>query len=300
MQRVTLKRPGKEEFERLYVTECIPVDEIASRFGVTRQAIFGWTKYYDVALRGAHHSIKKDDLVRLYKNECLTMAEIADRVGCSETTIWKSFDYYGLKARSNSECRLTRTLYRDPAVLKDCYVSREMSCQEIAILAGVDRHTVADWMREFSIPLRSTDQTSRLLGLKQAGDRNPSWRGGRIKNTAGYILVYQPNHPLANNQGYVRRNALVACEKEDRILEKGELVHHIDMNTENDDPGNLYVCKGNSEHRHIHHEMELIAAELVKRGVVGFMNGHYVIFEGTPGPVVRIPTIDASGDVEIP
>lgn len=40
----------------------------------------------------------------------------------------------------------------------------------------------------------------------------------------------------------------MAEKKIGRKLEKGEVVHHLDGNSANNDPANLYVCKNQSEH----------------------------------------------------
>lgn len=53
-----------------------------------------------------------------------------------------------------------------------------------------------------------------------------NWKGGRIKNTQGYILIHVPEHPFANKDGYVREHRLVVEKVIGRYLEKSESVHH--------------------------------------------------------------------------
>jgi len=38
--------------------------------------------------------------------------------------------------------------------------------------------------------------------------KNPNWKGGKIKNIKGYILIRMPKHPCAV-QGYVREDILL-------------------------------------------------------------------------------------------
>ena len=32
-------------------------------------------------------------------------------------------------------------------------------------------------------------------------EHHPNWKGGRIINSQGYVLIYNPNHPFANRDG---------------------------------------------------------------------------------------------------
>lgn len=56
---------------------------------------------------------------------------------------------------------------------------------------------------------------------------------------SGYKFVLYPNHPNANNLGYVREHRLVMEKFLDRFLKPNEVVHHIDGNTLNNDLSNL-------------------------------------------------------------
>lgn len=60
-----------------------------------------------------------------------------------------------------------------------------------------------------------------------------------------------------------------------RLLSSKEIVHHIDIDSSNDTPGNLYVCKDGKEHQRIHAQLEQLAGKLVKAGVITFTNGVY-------------------------
>jgi len=56
------------------------------------------------------------------------------------------------------------------------------------------------------------------------------WKGGRTKDTQGYILVMiMPNdffYSMANSQGYVREHRLVVAKFLGRCLHRWEIVHH--------------------------------------------------------------------------
>lgn len=91
----------------------------------------------------------------------------------------------------------------------------------------------------------------RCKGLALSGDKHPMWKGGRcIVN--GYVWIYQPDHPHAKHQGYVLEHRLVMEKKLGRLLDPEEVVHHEDDNTQNNDPGNLFLYPTNADHMREH------------------------------------------------
>lgn len=66
------------------------------------------------------------------------------------------------------------------------------------------------------------------LGLKNRGEYNVNWTGGKHLTSQGYIVILQRDHPRAkSNGGYVFEHILKMEEKIGRYLEKGENIHHI-------------------------------------------------------------------------
>ena len=65
----------------------------------------------------------------------------------------------------------------------------------------------------------------------QRGDKNPSWKGGKVKGGNGYIYVLlAENDPLfcmANKTKYVMEHRLNMARHLGRPLEKWEQVHHL-------------------------------------------------------------------------
>ena len=89
-----------------------------------------------------------------------------------------------------------------------------------------------------------------LVGY-MAGDKHWNWKGGRRKHSGGYIEVKCEDHPRANSGGYVMEHRLVVEQHLGRLLEDGEVVHHIDGNRKNNEIDNLDIMT-NSEHSALH------------------------------------------------
>ena len=86
----------------------------------------------------------------------------------------------------------------------------------------------------------------------QTGENHPKWKGGRSVSSHGYVLIRLPEHPKANKHGYVYEHILVAENKIGRPLKKGEIVHHLDENKQNNGPSNIHISKSIAHHK-FHH-----------------------------------------------
>lgn len=68
--------------------------------------------------------------------------------------------------------------------------------------------------------------------------RNPKWRGGIRHDGHGRVIVYCPHHPRPNfDKCYVYRYRLIMEMVLGRLLERNEIVHHL-----NGDPSDDRVC----------------------------------------------------------
>ncbi|WP_417669493.1 HNH endonuclease [Pseudoalteromonas tetraodonis] len=60
-----------------------------------------------------------------------------------------------------------------------------------------------------------------------------------------------------------------------RELRKGEVVHHVDLDKHNNSESNIYVCESNSHHLQVHRQLECVAGQLVRDGIIVFRDGKY-------------------------
>lgn len=93
---------------------------------------------------------------------------------------------------------------------------------------------------------------SRRVGRKL---RRPNKRV-RIKSK-GYVLIWNPEHHRAFNDGYVPEHVLVAEQMLGRRLTKDEVVHHRNRVKDDNRPENLIVYASQSEHMKLIHAAEL-------------------------------------------
>lgn len=110
------------------------------------------------------------------------------------------------------------------------------------------------------------EQERRVGQLKNFGKRekNPSWKGGRRVDEAGYVQILMPEHPFAKD-GYVPEHRLLAEKRarrqgssllieidNEQYLKPGTVVHHIDEIKSNNQLTNLMLLPHSSAHAFLH------------------------------------------------
>ena len=68
--------------------------------------------------------------------------------------------------------------------------------------------------------------------------------------SGGRVGVYMPDHPHANNRGYVLRYRIVVEKKLGRLLGSDEIVHHRNGDKTDDRPENLTVTFRSKHAKH--------------------------------------------------
>jgi len=93
-------------------------------------------------------------------------------------------------------------------------------------------------------------------GKNFSGENNPSWKGGKYIDGYGYVWIHSPNHPNKNSIGYVKEHRLVIEKYIGRYLRKDELIHHINLNPQDNRIENLQIIT-HSEHMKIHNSKDM-------------------------------------------
>jgi hypothetical protein len=93
---------------------------------------------------------------------------------------------------------------------------------------------------------------------------HPNWKGGRTKETGGYILIKIPTHPFATCRGYVREHRIIIEQKIGRFLKPQEEVHHCNGNRADNRLDNLMLFPNKTLHTKYHHRLEQVKPIEVK------------------------------------
>lgn len=84
-----------------------------------------------------------------------------------------------------------------------------------------------------------------------SGPNNYHWSGGTKKHSGGYVLVYAPDHPHRDRNGFVLEHRLVMEKAIGRILDESEIVHHKNLIKDDNRIENLQVMN-REEHARLH------------------------------------------------
>jgi hypothetical protein len=90
------------------------------------------------------------------------------------------------------------------------------------------------------------DENGTQLREKSHGGRasaKDKWNASR-----GYVKCRAKGHPTADRYGFVLEHRLVMEKKIGRYLESHEIVHHIDGDRKNNNPGNLELLTKGTHH----------------------------------------------------
>lgn len=91
-----------------------------------------------------------------------------------------------------------------------------------------------------------------MFGVKRFGEKAGNWKGGKAGHQRGYVRVHSPNHPSADNQGYVFEHRLVIEKHIGRFLKKTEVVHHVNKIHSDNRLENLMLFESQKAHLNFH------------------------------------------------
>jgi hypothetical protein len=98
--------------------------------------------------------------------------------------------------------------------------------QFVCLCCGEIFYRIPSTSRKFCSKICANKSNASAQSVTKAGSGNPMWKGGRKRDANGYVRIWQPSHPNADNKGCVFEHRLVVEDSIGRYLERFETVHH--------------------------------------------------------------------------
>ena len=157
----------------------------------------------------------------------MTYKQIAERLKCSVGTVFNIFADFGL-------LRFVTT--------KGTWKHTENA-----------KRIIAEKSRGKTV-LESTKQkiSKKAKERFEKGFHGALWKGGVKHRKDGYIAIWMPKHPFANDDGYVMEHRLVMEKHIGRYLTKEEVVHHKNGIRDDNRIENLELFANGGEHQRYH------------------------------------------------
>lgn len=116
------------------------------------------------------------------------------------------------------------------------------------------KHTLEARMKMSQSHKGQTPSTKGKENKKIQGANHYNWRGGRIKQSSGYIWQYVKNHPCTKDKKrkYILEHRLVMEKHLKRHLTEEERIHHINGIKSDNSINNLMLFPSESAHQKFH------------------------------------------------
>jgi len=105
------------------------------------------------------------------------------------------------------------------------------------------------------------EKRSKGISFSKQGFKHHLWKGGKIDDGNGYVIIYMPNHPFVNHNNHIREHRFIMEKYIGRYLHRWEIVHHINGTRNDNRIENLKLCANKSEHQKIHELAKKIIKE---------------------------------------
>lgn len=208
--------------------------------------------------------VTKELLEQLYwGDESASIQDVANHFKCTREAVRRWLIHFGIPVKPRGVLgfkKMKNQQLRDRDWLQAQLETKNN--RQIARELGVKDDVVSYWLVQHGLANESKSEAIKT-GLRKAnpdgrfGDKASNWKGGRRVTNQGYVKVYAPDHPGAH-AGVVFEHRLVMEKKLGRLLEEGEIVHHIDGDKSNNHPDNLELTRmgaHTSEHFKSSHEV---------------------------------------------
>lgn len=93
--------------------------------------------------------------------------------------------------------------------------------------------------------------------IARSGSNGRNWRGG-MKMSNGYRLIFLPEHPKANRQGYVNEHVIVAEKALGKFLPDKAVPHHANQIRSDNSSKNIVICEDQAFHNLLHRRMRAL------------------------------------------
>lgn len=163
--------------------------------------------------------------------------------------------------------RLNNKRVKNKEWCNEQYVVLKKSLWQIREETGLGVNTIKRYFKKHGIKTRQDDSIVRNQKAHRLSN-HPKWKGK--KNNNGYIYVYMPEHPKAPKTGYISFHRYLIEQEIGRLLDNEEIVHHIDLNKENNNIENLFLCEDLSDHSKVHKNYNKLCRVLMEEGLVRF------------------------------
>lgn len=92
------------------------------------------------------------------------------------------------------------------------------------------------------------------------GKENHRWNGGTTIGTRGYRFIACPEHPRADQNGYIQEHIVIAEKALGRFLPGGAQIHHVNKLTSDNRNANLVICQNQAYHLLLHVRAKAVEA----------------------------------------
>jgi hypothetical protein len=241
---------------------------IANKLHVSMEFVYARFKALDIPIRYSPYVTRNlEALKSVVANRELTYGQIAVSMGLPRSTVQRYALQWGFRREKDYPPV-------DTNLLISRYVNDLWSVNRIAREYGYFGMTVKKRLVELGL-YRDAKSLWRARVEKRARDTGSAFQF----QGSGYPVIPLPEgHVTRTNQWAGRRIVMahiVEMEKKlGRPLEKHEKVHHINCRKDDFRIENLYLCKSNAEHMHIHGTIEKVVGMLWDAGIISFKPGY--------------------------
>ncbi len=137
-------------------------------------------------------------------------------------------------------------------------MKKKLDPEQLRVLVEVEKLQQVKIAELLGCSKTCVGRTCKRLGLRtqrtgpRSGPQHPDWMGGRVL-IGGYWYIWNNTHPNRTLQNRVAEHRLVVEQMIGRFLEKHEVVHHINGDSQDNRPENLALFGSNAEH--LRHEL---------------------------------------------